>query len=100
MEMQSRKKVFFENKDYILEYQEIDGSIVLHCIVYNWTVSALKHGYRKFAELLDEAEAKGYRCAYTITPNPKFAKLFGGRVVNTLLYQNKKYEVIVWEWTR
>lgn len=33
----------------------------------------------------------------TITPNPKFAKLFGGTSVGEIDHDGKKYEVVVWD---
>jgi hypothetical protein len=97
MEMQSLKEVFFQNEDYTLEIEKLDNAVGLHCIVHNWSLSSLKHGYRKVAELMNILQEQGYDYMFTITPNPKFAKLFGGETKHKLTYNNEEYEVVIWE---
>ncbi len=97
METQSHKELFFENDDYTLEIERLDDAIGLHCVVRNWTKDSLRHGYTKFAELVNGATKAGYSHIFTITPNPKFAKLFGGETKYKLHYDEKEYEVVVWE---
>jgi hypothetical protein len=76
METQSLKEVFFENDDYTLEIEPFNKMVVLHCTVRNWTVASLRHGYSKLGELMNSVSDLGYEHLITITPNPKFAKLF------------------------
>lgn len=97
METQSLKEVFFENDDYTLEIEKIEKSIGLHCIVRKWTLSSLRHGYSKLGELMNKYSQEGYLHMFTITPNPQFAKLFGGETKYKLNYYDKEYEVVVWD---
>lgn len=97
METQSLKEVFFENDDYTLETEPFNNMLVLHCTVRNWTASSLRHGYNKLGELMNKASDSGYDQLITITPNPKFAKLFGGEVIDKFSRNNEKYEVVRWD---
>lgn len=97
METQSLKEVFFENDDFTLEIEKIDMSIGLHCIVRKWTPASLRYGYAKLGELMNHYAQIGYSHMFTVTPNPKFAKLFGGETKYKLNYDGKEYEVVVWE---
>lgn len=97
METQSLKEVFFENDDYTLEIEPFNNMIVLHCTVRKWTVSSLRHGYNKLGELMNTVSDLGYEQLITITPNPKFAKLFGGEVIDEFSHNNQKYEVVKWD---
>jgi hypothetical protein len=96
METQLPKIIYYQDDDFLLEVQQYEGQINLHCTVSNWTPSSLRRGYRVFASLIDEATSLGFDRLLTITPNPKFAKLFGGTVISELDYNNIKHEVIIW----
>lgn len=74
-----------------------DGVVHLHCYVYDWKLSALKIMYREFARLKGELNSKGYKYIVTVTPNPKFARLFGGEVIDEQDIDGVRHEVIVWE---
>ena len=39
----------------------------------------------------------GHRSVYTVTPNPRFADLFGGETIEVLYVHGKKYEVVKWD---
>jgi len=100
METQSLKTVFFESEDYKLEIEPFADMVFLHCVVHRWTVSSLKHGYAKFGELMNQMAQQGYPKLITITPNPKFAQLFAGDVVDKFSYNNENYEVVEWDLTQ
>lgn len=94
------KKVFYEDEKCTVAYEEVFGMVFLHCDVRVWSLSVLKHLYSLFANLEDFFKEKGYKQMATLSPNPKFAKLFGGETRQYLEYNNKQVEYIVWEWTR
>jgi len=97
MPIQPRKQVYYQDKDFILETEEIDSFIFLHCIVSKWTPSSLRRGYSIFAKLRNEAESKN-KTLGTITPNPNFVKLFGGTVIFSFLHSDDlNYKVIIWD---
>lgn len=97
METQSPKIVYYQDDDFILEVEQYEGQMLLHCNVSNWTPSSLRRGYRVFASLMHEAESLGFDRLLTVTPNPKFARLFGGSVISELDYNDIKHEVIIWD---
>ena len=97
METLLPKKTYYSNQDFKFEIEQLRDEIFLHCEVYNWKPSALRLGYSVFHTLLEECKTKGIEKVFTITPNPKFAKLFGGETVNSFSNNDIDYEVIVWE---
>lgn len=76
------------------EYEQI----LLHCEVSNWSKSVAKRYKAVTKDLKEALYLEGFEKAYTITPNPKFAKLIDGwEHLSDLEYQGEKLEVIVWE---
>lgn len=96
METQSPKNTFYEDENFILQWEEWENRLLVHCEVHRWTPSVLKHGYKKFVEIHQYSKDWGYEYMFTVSPNPKFVKLFGGEVVGKVQFDNKEYEVIVW----
>lgn len=96
METASRK-TYYKDDDFILEYEEHQGALLLHCEYTKWNASTLRRGYSVFADLMKNAYLKGYDKLLTVTPNPKFAKMFNGETVNKISYGGIEYEVIEWD---
>ncbi len=98
METQSHKNIYFEDEFFRLEYEVADDILNLHCIVRRSTPRAFRNMYNVFGRLLEEAKEKGFKQLMTVTPNPKFAQLFGGTQLCTLISDmGKEYEVYVWD---
>ena len=97
METQSHKTIFHQTDDYVMEVEETSEFLLLHCNVEAWKLSTLRDMYNYFPKLEDYAKEIGYKYLMTITPNPKFARLFGGTILNKFSYEEKQYETIVWE---
>ena len=97
METQQHKITYYQDKSvkFVVEFN--DEGIFLHCDVTDWKPSSLKRYYRVFGKLLEELKEQGVKQIMTVTPNPKFAKLFGGRFEKELYFDNIRHEVIVWE---
>lgn len=93
----STRKIYYRDEDFSLEYELSEGGLLLHCNVNRFTPSVVRNGVSVFAFMLDEAQAAGVEKVYTVTPNPKFAKMFGGTKVNEFSYFGKEYEVIEWD---
>lgn len=91
------RQPFYKNDDFLIEVEALGDTVYLHCLVDNWKPSVLKHLYEVFAIMQGMFESAGYERMATITPNPKFAKLFGGKTVREFEINNKPCEVIVWE---
>lgn len=96
METVSRK-VYYRDNDFSLEFEPFGGDLLLHCTVKRFTPAVAKQGILVFGMFLNEAMAGGFERVFTVTPNPKFAKMFGGVPVNTVSYIEKEYEVIEWD---
>ena len=76
---------------------EFEGDVMyLHLEVFRWTPSSLKHMRKVFDMLKDFSREAGYSKLATITPNPKFVKLFGGECVHKETYNGTECEVIRW----
>jgi len=97
METQSLKQTYYEDEQLLVEIEILENCIYLHCQVFEWRPSVLRKSYMVFAKLQEEAKEAGYLKLQTITPNLKFAQLFGGAVVGIVNYENQKYEVVEWD---
>lgn len=93
----SHKETYYKDEDASFEFEKLDGLIILHCEVYKWKISVLRKAYSVFGKFCNEALAGGVEKIATVTPNPKFAKLFGGTSVAVIEHENKIYEVIIWD---
>lgn len=97
METASLKKTYYQDKDFILQVENYEGVLYLHCEVTNWTPSSLRRGYLVFAKLQNEAQELGFTKIRTITPNPKFVELFNAYYLQPIEIEGKTYEVMEWE---
>jgi hypothetical protein len=97
METKLPKQLYYKDDNFTLEVEPIDGEYFLHCIVQEWNASVLRRMYKVFAVLLEEANQHGVERMYTVTPNPRFAKLFGGTTIGHVEIDNVLHEVIIWE---
>lgn len=92
-----RRNSYYKDDNFSLEYEVFNGCLLLHCEVKTWNASVLRRCYSVFSDLQKNAFLKGYEKLITVTPNPKFAKLFNGTMVNEVEYGGEKYEVIEWD---
>jgi len=90
----SVRHTFYKDEDFQIEYEVYEDILILHSEVFNWKLSSLKKGYRQFALLKEEASKLGFTKMATCTPNPNFAKLFGGKTQTIL---PNEVELIIWE---
>jgi hypothetical protein len=84
---------YIENDKYIVEVEFLDKTPFLHVQVFKWSPSVLKELYKVFDRLKTSLVQLGCTHMQTISPNPKFVKLFGGHTVN--YFENA--EVIQWD---
>lgn len=87
----------YSDGDVCVSVQPIGDDAHLHCLVYKWSPSVLRRLYEIFAWLERSLGDAGFKRLVTVTPNPKFAKLFGGTYLGDAYYHGVKHEVIVWE---
>jgi hypothetical protein len=84
---------FSKTSAYLVEVQEIGEEFHLHCQVYNWSKTTLRELYKELASVKQLAKSVGYNKMYSISPNPKFCRLFGG----VSLGGDSEYEVMIWD---
>lgn len=97
METKSLKQVEYQNEDFKFELEFHQDVAFLHCEVSRWSPSVLRHMYEVFSTTKENLIKGGFSRMATLSPNPKFAKLFGGDTVSVLEHEDKRYEVVVWE---
>lgn len=97
MEIQQLKNTYWASEDFLVQYEIENGIVLAHCLVYSWKPSVLKLGYSVFKSFYEQCKKDGMEAIVTVTPNPKFVKLFGGETLMTLEHNDKTYEVIVWD---
>lgn len=95
--METTKYTFLDFGDAVLEYEIVGDVLVLHANVRNWTHNSFKLMKGVFDLFIADAIEQGYRKMVTVTPNPKFAKLFGGEVFDHMVINDQYVEVIKWE---
>lgn len=91
------KITYYTDKNFTFSYEIDLDRVVLHCSVACWKTSVLKQMYKVFSSFLNDMAIQGFSNIITATPNPKFARLFGGTSVHTFTYLGKEIEVIKWE---
>ena len=95
-----KRFVVCDTDDFYITVQPVNDVAHIHILVYRWAPSVLKALYVVFGEMRDALRDKGYVYMVTISPNPKFAKLFGGEVIEEKVVDNIYHEVIVWDLIR
>jgi hypothetical protein len=96
MEIKSRK-TYYADELFIVEYEQVEDVVNLHVNAFQFSPSVLKKMYTKFVEMEEFFKQQGIKRMMTITPNPKFCKLFGGETLGFVIYEGKEHEVIIWE---
>ena len=91
--METPRFKYIENEKYLFEVEFCEGTPFLHLQVYKWSPSVLKELYSAVKSLKEILRRLGCTKMRTITPNPKFAKLFGGECVDYFM----NAEVIEWD---
>lgn len=91
------KCVFYSDNDFVLEYEILSDTALVHCIVNVWKISVLKKLYVVVANFADFMEYNGINRVATVTPNPKFAQLFNGRIVESLQVNGQEFKGIIWD---
>ena len=96
MEMKPRK-TFYEDGNFILEYETLDGVAYLHCRVFKFNTRVLRTIYNEFVRLQEHLKSEGISLMRAVTPNPKFCELFNGKAVSYIYHGLERYEVVEWE---
>lgn len=91
------RKRYYEDPNFFLHYEETEKGLLLHCEATHYSPSVFKQMLKVFARFLNECQENGLERVFTVSPNPKFVKLFGGETVNSFYYEGIYYEEIVWD---
>lgn len=86
-----------ETEDFLAKAEVIDNILFLHCDVKRNTVSSLKSVREGFSILKEEAYLHGWDEMYTYTQNGRWVRLIGGQYQQTVIVNDKEYEVYKWE---
>ena len=97
MQTQSLKQTYYKDDDVHFEIERCGGEIFIHCTVTKWSLSVLRRAYHIFSQFIIDSQNKGFKRIITLSPNPRFAKLFGGSTIYSLIQNNIEYEVIEWD---
>lgn len=82
---------YYEDDSFSFLYTEEPEALFLHCYVYEWKLSVLKKMIKVFGEFLNEFSGK---LIMSITPNPKYCEMLGGKVIEEL---DGNLKVVIWE---
>lgn len=99
MVTQSRK-TYYRDENISLEYEISNGDVLVHSYVNKFSSAVFRKALETFAIFLNECQEAGVKRVFTVTPNPKYARLFGGVSVNSFEFIGKEYEVIEWDLTQ
>ena len=87
------KKIWRGVPDYTIYTEVVEDEMHVHCDVKRWAPSVLKMLYIEFSWLKSWVKGLGYEEMYSISPNPKFCKLFCAESLGTY----EEYEVMKWD---
>ena len=91
------RQVFYADQDASFEYEVSGSEVLVHCEMHRWTPSVIRKGYMVLGDFMNTMRKQGLQTMVTVTPNPKFARLFGGKSIAQTSYEGKEYEVVVWD---
>lgn len=94
---ESKIAYFYLDDNFVFKVTEKHNTLFLHCMVSKIDHKVLRQMYVVFRDFKDKAQASGIKEFYSVTPNPKFAMLFGGSNIGIQTHNGKEYEVIKWE---
>lgn len=97
MRTQLYKQTFYDDGNLVLEYEVYAGYAYMHSTIKSWKLSVYKTGCRVLNSFLTHTKEAGLKGVYTISPNPRYCELFGGKYVNSITVEGKQYEVFKWE---
>src|SRR5574343_1202875 len=92
-----KKEVLYQDVNCSLSVEVVSRVAYLHCEVVNWKLATAKTLYSALKTFLASCEERDIVQVYTITPNPRFAEMYGGRHAGHVTYEGKQYEVFKWD---
>lgn len=87
-----------DDEDFTFKLEDAGLKVAnMHCTVYKWSPRVLRKCVTAFGKAMNLLALDGFKKVITVTPNPKFAYMFGGTFTDSILYEGKYYEVIEWD---
>lgn|SRR5690554_550577 len=87
------RQTWYEDENYHMTYEEIDGQIFVHLEVEKVSKSVLKNIEQKWEDFKARLYYLGYEYIFTYTNDLRFPRMFGAKSIGKW---NGK-EVMVWE---
>lgn len=92
------KKVFYEDDRFKITLEEVDGYLMVHLAVYEFSKSILKEIKVLWKDIRDRSYMSGYDKIYTYTREPRMFKFFPeAEKLGEFEKSGLTYEVWVWE---
>lgn len=89
--------IFYEDETFSLIYEPMGDQALIHMYVRSYTHKSLRKWYYETERLKAYLIQEGFKGAFTVSPNPRFVKLFNGKHTTRLTYEGRDYEVFVWD---
>ncbi len=91
------KKTFYEDDNYKISLEEVDGYLMIHVAIYEFSKAILKELKHHWAVIRERAYASGYDKIYTYSQEERMFKFFPNA---TKLGEVEKDGITygVWQW--
>ena len=90
--------VVYDSPELTAKLEEEFGETFLHCDVRKNSPSSIKKLKSLLAEVKKDRKERGIvRPLFSYTQNPQFAKLMGGVYLSEFDFENRHYEIWMWE---
>ena len=91
------KTVFYEDDEFQLRFEYVDGMLFLHCVVYKPSKAAYKKGMALLERAKDMAHFFGEESLFTYTDNKTMARLTHAELISYVVdSKGKSYGVYKW----
>ncbi len=90
------KKTFYEDDRFKISLEEVDGYLMIHLAVYEFSKNILKEIKEMWATIRSRAYESGYDAIYTYTQEPRMFKYFPAERLGEVEKDGQTYEV--WKW--
>lgn len=89
--------VFYKDETFSLEFDDLGEEALIHMFVNSYTHNSVRKWYLETEKLKAYLISTGFVKAFTVTPNPRFVKLFNGQHTASIEHEGKIYEVVIWD---
>lgn len=91
-------QTYYEDDDYKLSLEELDGQLFVHLALYHASKSILRSVLERWCEIKAKCYWLGYEAIYTYTTDDRMKLFFPYCTeISEYDYRGKKYKVLKWE---